>query len=81
VLLTDYHIYHRASRNRPGAPWRPNVKMGAARISEPTAADRPSWASASAAEPPLDATPAVHTAVRIEASAMALLSCNHVHYQ
>ena len=65
VLLTDYHIYHRASRNAgPDAPWRPNVKMGAARISEPTATTpRSSWAVASAAQPPLDSTPAVHSAV------------------
>jgi hypothetical protein len=71
VLLTDYHIYHRASRNAgPDAPWRPNVKMGAARISEPTAAAAarlPSWDAVVAAGGqllPLDeATPAVHSAV------------------
>ena len=66
VLITDYHIYHRASRNAgPDAPWRPNVKMGAARISEPVATDDhwPSWSAVSAATPPLDSTPAVDSAV------------------
>eukprot|EP01051_Picozoa_sp_SAG22_P003467 SAG22_NODE_169_length_16721_cov_6.494104_9_plen_699_part_00 len=70
VLLTDYHIYHRASRSAgPDAPWRPNVKLGAARISEPTApaVSRPSWGSALLGpqqQPEAHgATPAVHSAV------------------
>ena len=62
VLLTDYHIYHRASRNAgPDAPWRPNVKMGASRISEPTAKENlPSWDVMTGLP---DTTPAVHSAV------------------
>lgn len=65
VLMTDYHMYHRASRNAgPDAPWRPNVKMGAARISEPLRSNLPSWKDVPVQlEPPLDATPAVHESI------------------
>lgn len=63
VLITDYHIYHRASRNAgPDAPWRPNVKMGASRISEPVYATLPQWPPVKLARP-LDGTPAVHKSV------------------
>eukprot|EP01043_Picozoa_sp_COSAG02_P022777 COSAG02_NODE_1193_length_13958_cov_4.939029_14_plen_669_part_00 len=65
VLITDYHIYHRASRNAgPDSPWRPNVKMGASRISEPAYASLPPWADVPIELiSPLDGTPAVHKSI------------------
>jgi hypothetical protein len=65
VLITDYHIYHRASRNAgPDAPWRPNVKMGASRISEPARLGFPQWTDVPIKlMSPLDGTPAIHKSV------------------
>ncbi len=38
LMLRADHIFHRASRHSGGdTPWRPMVKMGAARVSEPAA--------------------------------------------
>ena len=35
IAITHHQVFHRASRNTQQDPWRPMVKLGAARVSEP----------------------------------------------